>query len=554
MGLKRTPAIRMRETDGSPDLLSVRDLILPNQSLSDDGGGTATLTVATIQEVLALIDSQSAQNATGLVSGGEVVWESGLTFRISKGTAYIAGTKVEFDEQTVTLDAADANDDRIDVIGVDINGDAFEIAGTPAATPSEPSIDPETQLKLIIVDVPEDATEASVTNTEIYKEGSEWTDTTSGSGWTLDSTNNPRNGTKCEEATSVAATAYIQWQSGVAVDLTGKQYLVLYVRSKAAWPSTKMLRLRFQSTGVTVGVEVTLKDGYWGFDSSITSAYQQVAIPITQFQVPANQTVTQLRATVTGSGGSIGFYLDDIFLQAGIEFAAPDIPYATTTTPGIVELATDGEAAANVVVQGNDARLNAAADLAAHLADTADAHDASAISILDAANDFTATDVEGALAELQTDHEADAQALSDHIADSSDAHDASAISVADSGGFFAATDVEAALAEIAASLRALTANNQTGTTYELVLSDAGKIIECNNGSAIALTIPANASVAFPVGTVIQVYQMGAGQVTVGITSDTLRAPNGAKTQAQYSVLSLWKQASTVWVLSGDSEA
>jgi hypothetical protein len=45
-------------------------------------------------------------------------------------------------------------------------------------------------------------------------------------------------------------------------------------------------------------------------------------------------------------------------------------------------------------------------ELAAHLADTADAHDASAISIADAGGDFTATDVEGALAELQADAEA----------------------------------------------------------------------------------------------------------------------------------------------------
>ena len=57
-----------------------------------------------------------------------------------------------------------------------------------------------------------------------------------------------------------------------------------------------------------------------------------------------------------------------------------------------------------------------------HIADTADAHDASAISILDTANDFTATDVEGALAELQADAEA-------HLADSSAAHEHGAIGV-----------------------------------------------------------------------------------------------------------------------------
>lgn len=61
-------------------------------------------------------------------------------------------------------------------------------------------------------------------------------------------------------------------------------------------------------------------------------------------------------------------------------------------------------------------------ELAAHLADSADAHDASAISIADAGNDFTATDVEGALAELQSDHEADATALTDHAADTTSIH------------------------------------------------------------------------------------------------------------------------------------
>lgn len=61
----------------------------------------------------------------------------------------------------------------------------------------------------------------------------------------------------------------------------------------------------------------------------------------------------------------------------------------------------------------------AAADLTAHTADTSDAHDASAISILDTAGDFTATDVEGALAELQSDHETDSAALTTHEGDTS---------------------------------------------------------------------------------------------------------------------------------------
>jgi len=67
-------------------------------------------------------------------------------------------------------------------------------------------------------------------------------------------------------------------------------------------------------------------------------------------------------------------------------------------------------------------------------------------------------------------------------------------------------------------------NLQTGTSYTLVLSDAGKIVEMNNGSANTLTIPANSSVAFPVDTRIDIIQYGAGATSVAITSDTLVAP------------------------------
>lgn len=89
------------------------------------------------------------------------------------------------------------------------------------------------------------------------------------------------------------------------------------------------------------------------------------------------------------------------------------------------------------------------------------------------------------------------------------------------------------------------ANLQTGTTYELVLADAGKVVELANGSPITLTIPANASVAFPVNTVVYVVQGGTGGVTINITSDTL---NGSTSiSSQYSSITLWKRATTEWV-------
>jgi hypothetical protein len=91
-------------------------------------------------------------------------------------------------------------------------------------------------------------------------------------------------------------------------------------------------------------------------------------------------------------------------------------------------------------------------------------------------------------------------------------------------------------------------NLQTGTSYELVLEDAGKIIEMNNASANTLNIPANSAVAFPVDTRIDVVQYGAGATTITITTDTLTGT--ATIPAQYGIVSLWKRAATEWVVWG----
>lgn len=96
-------------------------------------------------------------------------------------------------------------------------------------------------------------------------------------------------------------------------------------------------------------------------------------------------------------------------------------------------------------------------------------------------------------------------------------------------------------------------NVQTGTTYAPVLGDANKIITLDNAAAITVTIPANASVAYPIGTIITVLQKGAGQVTVGITTDTLSGANGFKLIGQYAAANLIKIAATVWVMSGSTE-
>ena len=105
---------------------------------------------------------------------------------------------------------------------------------------------------------------------------------------------------------------------------------------------------------------------------------------------------------------------------------------------------------------------------------------------------------------------------------------------------------------------ALTLNAQTAT-YTVVLTDADqKLVTMSVGSANDFQIPTNANVAFPVGTVINVIQIGAGQTTIkAVTSGTTTiSSTGAtatapKLRAQYSAASCIKVATDTWYVVGD---
>lgn len=86
------------------------------------------------------------------------------------------------------------------------------------------------------------------------------------------------------------------------------------------------------------------------------------------------------------------------------------------------------------------------------------------------------------------------------------------------------------------------------TTYNFVIGDANNIVTLNNGAAVSAVVPANATVAYPVGTEITVINLGAGTVTLSITTDTLNQNVGGLTMAQYDKRKLVKVAATEWVL------
>jgi hypothetical protein len=98
----------------------------------------------------------------------------------------------------------------------------------------------------------------------------------------------------------------------------------------------------------------------------------------------------------------------------------------------------------------------------------------------------------------------------------------------------------------------ITANRQTGTSYTLVLSDAGKLIESNNGSANTISIPLNSSVAFEIGTQLIIAQYGSGKTRiVGIGGVTVRSAGGKSyIENQYGMATIIKIATDEWYLSG----
>lgn len=99
-------------------------------------------------------------------------------------------------------------------------------------------------------------------------------------------------------------------------------------------------------------------------------------------------------------------------------------------------------------------------------------------------------------------------------------------------------------------------NAQTGTTYTLAAGDCGKLVTLSNGSAITLTVPQDSDATIPVGTYIDVMQLGAGQVTVAAgTGATLRISGAtAKARAQFSRLAVQKISANTWSLMGDLAA
>jgi len=98
--------------------------------------------------------------------------------------------------------------------------------------------------------------------------------------------------------------------------------------------------------------------------------------------------------------------------------------------------------------------------------------------------------------------------------------------------------------------------NSQSASYTAVLADSGKIIfhPSTDANTRTFTIPANSSVAYPVGTTLSFINMTSQVVTIAITTDTMylssAGTTGSRSLAQYGSATAVKMTSTTWLISG----
>jgi hypothetical protein len=109
---------------------------------------------------------------------------------------------------------------------------------------------------------------------------------------------------------------------------------------------------------------------------------------------------------------------------------------------------------------------------------------------------------------------------------------------------------------LAGKVPSATPISQKTSSYTLSsVNEKDSMIEMNSASATTVTIPTNASVAFPIGTSLDVLRVGAGAVDIAAAGGvTVNATPGLKLRAQWSSATLIKRATDTWVLVGDLSA
>jgi hypothetical protein len=93
----------------------------------------------------------------------------------------------------------------------------------------------------------------------------------------------------------------------------------------------------------------------------------------------------------------------------------------------------------------------------------------------------------------------------------------------------------------------------TSTSYAPALTDGANVVAIGNASAITVTLPSNATTAFPNGTQIMFFQASSGQITFAAGAGATMGAQGGKTKiaGQWGMAGAYKYDTDAWIIFGN---
>lgn len=264
-------------------------------------------------------------NKDGLMSGGIVTWDSLLTFDVTAAIYRKNAVVYNSPAGSITLDAADPTYNRIDLIVLDTTGSIRKVTGVPSANPAVPQIDPTYGIILTQVQVNANATTpANVSSSVVYDENTEFTTSAINATVNFDNTVNPFHLTKAADVTAASSGGYLQFVSSTVLNATDYNTIKFYIRLKTALAKRTSISVIFYngSTNVSNGMVLSSTNG---FDPTITGTYQNISIPMSDFNFSPSA-FDRIRIVFNGSSFS-SFYIDYVQLQAGVTNAGQDLNF-----------------------------------------------------------------------------------------------------------------------------------------------------------------------------------------------------------------------------------
>jgi len=294
----------------------------------------------------------------GVVTGG-VVWTSGLIYEVSDLLVVIDGSYYNIAGTTVTLDAADVSNPRIDIITVNIEDIRTAplsviqvIKGDATTFPVKPVIpDSTVEIEVTFVEIGVNATEpTNISDDLIYDEnvGSsvEWdvTESTSGVRIELASTESPNTGTKSIKLLSTITSGdTITFTSDSTHDIKDISTLHFYVKLQTNARGNKgEIKIRLHSGATLLSTVATLKDGAYGLNTKIFNVYQSIIIPIEDFNFLSTSGTTSINKITFETSDKLA---DEVFIDTFKLITGVNTPTSVTTWIGLED--TDDNAYTN---------------------------------------------------------------------------------------------------------------------------------------------------------------------------------------------------------------